>query len=58
MTTRFVVLGGTGAVGRSVARHLLELGHDVTITSRDARRAASAFRSGNRQSAILGPNSA
>lgn len=38
--TGFVVLGGTGAVGRAVASHLLELGHDVTISSRNSERAA------------------
>lgn len=40
MSRDFVVLGGTGAVGRAVARHLLELGHDVTITSRNRERVA------------------
>ena len=40
MSTPFVVLGGTGAVGRAVASHLLHLGHDVIITSRDPDRAA------------------
>jgi NADPH-dependent F420 reductase len=36
------VLGGTGAFGMACARRLHEAGHEVTIGSRDAERAATA----------------
>ena len=34
-----LVVGGTGGIGREVARHYHEQGHDVTITGRDIERA-------------------
>lgn len=34
-----VVVGGTGGIGREIARHYLNSGHDVVITGRDADRA-------------------
>ena len=33
-----LVIGGTGGLGREVARHYCERGHDVTITGRAAER--------------------
>jgi len=33
-----LVVGGTGGIGREVARHYHERGHDVTITGRDPAR--------------------
>ena len=33
-----LVVGGTGGIGREVARHYHERGHDVTITGRDLER--------------------
>jgi len=36
-----VVIGGTGGLGREVARHYVERGHDVTITGRDPERTAA-----------------
>jgi NAD(P)-dependent dehydrogenase (short-subunit alcohol dehydrogenase family) len=33
-----LVVGGTGGIGREVARHYHERGHDVTITGRDPDR--------------------
>jgi NAD(P)-dependent dehydrogenase (short-subunit alcohol dehydrogenase family) len=33
-----LVVGGTGGIGREVARHYHEQGHDVTITGRDLER--------------------
>lgn len=35
-----LVVGGTGGLGREVARHYHERGHDVTITGRDPERTA------------------
>lgn len=35
-----LVVGGTGGIGREVARHYHEHGHDVTITGRDPERAS------------------
>ncbi len=34
-----LVVGGTGGIGREVARRYHELGHDVTITGRNLERA-------------------
>ena len=34
-----LVVGGTGGIGREVARHYHEQGHDVTITGRNLERA-------------------
>lgn len=34
-----VVVGGTGGIGREIARHYLNSGHEVVITGRDADRA-------------------
>ena len=34
-----LVVGGTGGIGREVARHYHERGHDVTITGRNLERA-------------------
>jgi NAD(P)-dependent dehydrogenase (short-subunit alcohol dehydrogenase family) len=34
-----LVIGGTGGIGREVARHYHQQGHDVTITGRDLDRA-------------------
>ena len=36
-----LVVGGTGGIGREVARHYHEQGHDVTITGRDLERTAT-----------------
>lgn len=36
-----VVVGGTGGLGRELALHYVEKGHDVVITGSDAERAAS-----------------
>lgn len=36
-----VVVGGTGGLGREVARHYAERGHPVTITGREPERAAA-----------------
>lgn len=36
-----LVVGGTGGIGREVARHYHEQGHDVIITGRDPERAAA-----------------
>ena len=36
-----VVVGGTGGIGREIARHYRDAGRDVVITGRDADRAAS-----------------
>jgi len=33
-----LVVGGTGGIGREVARHYHQLGHDVTISGRDIER--------------------
>lgn len=35
-----LVVGGTGGIGREVARHYHDEGHEVIITGRDAERAA------------------
>lgn len=35
-----LVIGGTGGIGREVARHYHERGHEVTITGRNAERTA------------------
>lgn len=35
-----VVVGGTGGIGREIARHYHALGRDVVVTGRDAGRAA------------------
>ncbi len=35
-----VVVGGTGGIGREIARHYHDQGRDVVITGRDAERAA------------------
>lgn len=35
-----LVVGGTGGIGREIARHYHERGHAVTITGRDADRSA------------------
>jgi NAD(P)-dependent dehydrogenase (short-subunit alcohol dehydrogenase family) len=37
--TSTLVVGGSGGVGRVIARHFADRGHDVTITSRDQARA-------------------
>jgi NAD(P)-dependent dehydrogenase (short-subunit alcohol dehydrogenase family) len=34
-----LIVGGTGGIGREVARHYHEQGHEVTITGRDPERA-------------------
>jgi NAD(P)-dependent dehydrogenase (short-subunit alcohol dehydrogenase family) len=39
-----VVVGGTSGIGREVARHYAEAGDRVTLTSRDADRAAAVAR--------------
>ena len=39
--TRILVTGGTGFVGRRLVQALAESGHDVTILTRDARKAAT-----------------
>lgn len=36
-----VVVGGTGGIGREIARHYHDQGREVVITGRDAERAAS-----------------
>lgn len=36
-----VVVGGSGGIGREIARHYHETGHDVVITGRDAERTAA-----------------
>lgn len=46
-----VVVGGTGGIGREIARHYLDAGHDVIITGRDPDRAATI-------AADLGPGAA
>lgn len=35
-----VVVGGTGGIGREIATHYLNAGHDVVVTGRDPDRAA------------------
>jgi len=37
-TDSVLVVGGTAGIGREIARHYHRLGHDVTITGRDAAR--------------------
>lgn len=37
-----VIVGGTGGLGREIARHYLEEGHPVVITGRDPDRTAAA----------------
>jgi NAD(P)-dependent dehydrogenase (short-subunit alcohol dehydrogenase family) len=44
-----VVVGGTGGLGRELARHYIGAGEDVVITGRDPERAASV-------ASELGPN--
>ncbi|MFD2579220.1 NADPH-dependent F420 reductase [Novosphingobium colocasiae] len=39
--TRIAVIGGTGNLGKAIARRLVKGGHDVNIGSRDAARAAA-----------------
>jgi NAD(P)-dependent dehydrogenase (short-subunit alcohol dehydrogenase family) len=39
-----VIVGGTGGIGREVARHYLARGEDVVITGRDQDRAAEIAR--------------
>jgi NADPH-dependent F420 reductase len=41
-TLKIAVVGGTGALGGGLATRLARAGHDVTIGSRDAARAAEA----------------
>jgi NADH dehydrogenase len=38
---KIVVVGGTGFVGRHIARSLLDAGHEITVLGRDPSRAAS-----------------
>ncbi len=45
---RLAVLGGTGAEGRGLALRFADAGHEVTIGSRDAARAAAAAGELNR----------
>lgn len=46
-----IVVGGTGGIGREIARHYLEEGRQVVVTGRDASRATEI-------AADLGPNAA
>jgi NAD(P)-dependent dehydrogenase (short-subunit alcohol dehydrogenase family) len=39
-----VVVGGTSGIGREIARHYADAGHRVTLTGRDAGRAAAAAK--------------
>jgi NAD(P)-dependent dehydrogenase (short-subunit alcohol dehydrogenase family) len=39
-----VVIGGTSGIGREIARHYAEGGHRVTLTGRDAARAAAVAK--------------
>lgn len=36
-----LIVGGTGGIGREVARHYLDGGHDVVVTGRDQERSAA-----------------
>ena len=40
---KVTITGGTGTIGRAVAEELLARGDEVTLLSRDARKASSAF---------------
>jgi NAD(P)-dependent dehydrogenase (short-subunit alcohol dehydrogenase family) len=40
----FVVIGGTSGLGLEIARYYADQGHQVTLTGRDADRAAAAAR--------------
>jgi NAD(P)-dependent dehydrogenase (short-subunit alcohol dehydrogenase family) len=42
--SRILVVGGTAGIGREVARHFAGGGHRVTLTGRDAARAAAAAK--------------
>lgn len=40
---RILITGGTGFIGKTTVRHMLDVGHAVTILSRNPLRAARAF---------------
>ena len=40
----FVVVGGTAGIGQQIAQHYADEGHRVTLTGRDADRAAAAAK--------------
>jgi NAD(P)-dependent dehydrogenase (short-subunit alcohol dehydrogenase family) len=40
----FVIVGGTSGLGLEIARHYADAGHRVTLTGRDADRAAAAAK--------------
>lgn len=39
----FLVTGGTGFIGKTAVRHMLDAGHEVTVLSRNPQRAARVF---------------
>jgi len=39
-----LIVGGTSGIGREIARHYAEAGHRVTLTGRDAERAAAVAK--------------
>ncbi|HUZ92838.1 MAG TPA: NAD-dependent epimerase/dehydratase family protein [Candidatus Paceibacterota bacterium] len=41
---RILVTGGTGFIGSNIAKELLRLGHDVSITGNDAEQKISGFK--------------
>lgn len=43
MSNRVLVLGATGTLGRPVARHLAECGHEVRVLARSAEKARCMF---------------
>lgn len=48
-----VVVGGTGGIGREIAKHYLNAGHEVVVTGRDPDRAAEiAVELGDRATGI------
>ena len=51
---RVVIAGGTGFLGMSLARHLIELGHEVVLLSRNAPSTDGAWRHAQWDARTLG----